>query len=73
MATQIAALYDPTVVIGVDVDPVLITAAIGQMHRIINDEECAKLVKDQISTDSEDRKMLTEEEQQKEAKLNEMM
>jgi len=43
------------------------------MHRIINDEECAKLVKDQISTDSEDRKMLTEEEQQKEAKLNEMM
>jgi hypothetical protein len=43
------------------------------MHRVINDEECAKLVKDQISTDSEDRKMLTEEEQQKENKLNEMM
>jgi hypothetical protein len=43
------------------------------MHRVINDEECAKLVKDQIRNESEDRKMLTEEEQQKEAKLNEMI
>lgn len=52
----------------------MITAAIGQMHRVINDEECAKIVKEQISTDAaEDRKMLTEEEQQKEAKLNELM
>ena len=74
MATQIAALYDPKVVIGVDVDPVMITAAIGQMHKVINDEECAKVVKDQLSAAaSEDRKMLTEEEQQKEAKLNELM
>ena len=74
ISTHIAALYDPKVVIGVDVDPVLITAAIGQMHRVINDEECAKLVKNQISSDAaEDIKMLTEEESQKEAKLNEMM
>lgn len=64
MAIQIAALYDPTVVIGVDVDPVMITAAIGQMHRVINDQECARIVKEQISADAgEDRKMLTEEEQ----------
>lgn len=45
---QIAGMYDPNIVIGVDIDPLMITAAINQMHKVINDEECASILKEQI-------------------------
>ena len=74
IAMQIAALYDPRIVIGVDIDPMIITAAINNMHKAINDEACARLMKDQLSKSAnEDTTMLTEEERQKEAKLNELL
>jgi 7SK snRNA methylphosphate capping enzyme len=76
VSLQIAALYEPKIVIGVDIDPTLISAAIHNMHKVINDEESAALVKQQISKhagESQDARMLTEEERQKEAKLNELI
>lgn len=80
IALQVAAMYSPKIIIGVDIDPVMIKAAINNMHKVINDEECAKLVKSKISKESGDLEsdlldcqMLTEEELKTEAKLNDLM
>lgn len=42
-------MYDPKIMIGVDIDPKMTKAAINYMHKVINDEECAKIVKSKIS------------------------
>jgi predicted RNA methylase len=52
---QIAALFEPSIVIGVDIDPTLIKAATNNMHKVINDDECAKLVKQKMSDASKDK------------------
>lgn len=48
VALQIAAMHDPKVVIAVDIDPSIISAAINHMHKVINDEECASVIKEQL-------------------------
>ena len=76
IAIQIAAMYSPKIVIGVDIDPAMVKAAINYMHKVINDEECAKLVKTKISEEAgneENEKMLTDEERKMETKLNDLM
>ena len=80
VALQVAAMYSPKISIGVDIDPAMVKAAINYMHKVINDEECANLVKSKISKESgemekevEDSQMLTDEERKTEAKLNDLM
>lgn len=64
------------IVIGVDIDPQLISSAIHQMHKVINDEECANVIKSQMTkhfAGLEDQQMLTDEERVRETKLGELM
>ena len=77
LALSIAALCEPKIVVGVDVDPLMISTSIKYMHRVINDEESAALLKEHMAksaaSKSQDDLMLTEEEREKESKLNELI
>lgn len=41
---QIASHYDPAKVLGIDIDPQLIKAAIANLHKKVNQEECKKQI-----------------------------
>ena len=61
MSLQIGALYDPKLIIGVDIDPALTNKAIDNMHRIVNDEGASTFLRQHM--EAEDKEMPTEQEQ----------
>jgi len=42
---QIGAFYQPENVLGVDIDQAMVKAAIGNLHRMVNQEEFKGIVK----------------------------
>ena len=74
ISLQIAAHYNPTQVLGIDIDPKMIKAAIANMQKLVNSEECKRQIAENASGQGhDDENMLTSAEQERERQIAKLM
>jgi tRNA1(Val) A37 N6-methylase TrmN6 len=78
MALQIGALYDPKLIIGIDIDNKLVRQATDNIHKIVNDESTSTFLKTHLqqslqSNGVANESMLNEEEEKREKEVQSLV